>query len=334
MIDIRFIAGLVVLSCACGRAYRGHPYGLAVDEHSAYVFDAGASPGYVCSLLKVDQQTDVASTLARYVNAPNCGGPITVAGKSLIYVQPGALGVVPQLVQVSTGGSTPRVIASPSHALDGIVSDFVATSSFVYWLFGYQDGNSNAVQDVLRTSLSDYATATLITAEPDWGEIAVDDAFVYFSTKADIRRVPLSGGATEKLFDVTQTAVANNALPGALGIYTVVSISVDDTHLAWAEQEFSVDAPDGVSLLRIATKNGGEPETLLANLYDVGRVVLDSGFLYYSAGGGPTGNTLAKIPVAGGDPQPYAVTGPIGPLALTPSKIFWLDSATVRSLPR
>jgi hypothetical protein len=180
------------------------PQGIAVDAASVY-YTAGPA------VLAIDKLGGVPLTLA----LGQTPAPIAVDTYSVYYGDATPLSGAQTIDVVSKLGGVPFVLASKAQPIALAVD-----TDFVYWR-NFWDGT------LVRLAKAGGKPATLVTGIGGFGSIAVDRAYVYYTTATAVMAVPIGGGA-QKTVATTATFAQHLAVDDHRVYFTTQSTTATD----------------------------------------------------------------------------------------------------------
>jgi hypothetical protein len=178
---------------------------------------------------------------------------------------------------MAAGGGNPATLKD---GIDAPVNISVDMSN-VYWVEGGSIGETERFGRIARVA-HDGAAETILVESAEGGPFTVDDTHLYFANGFTIKRVPISGGAVERL---------------AIGGSYVADLSTDGTHVYWIQ--------DPTSAISKVSVNGGGITNLAGGRGPAGVIRLDATHVYWL----DHDDVIKRIPKEGGTPA--TVVGPV-----------------------
>ena len=248
-------------------------------------------------------KTDAVRLLPLVLSLAACAGQIERSPEDLTGATQGG-------ASVAEGAGTPAAVAELSSPLKGIAVD-------AEWIYVIDEHES-----VVRVPKAGGAPETLRPREEHIrypGGIAVDDAFVYWTTlgytarEGRVVRMPKTGGPAVVLAD-------KQPRPWRL--------AVDDTTVYWANEGIVAIGHDPTEgSVSSVPKSGGAVKVLTEQLRPLA-VALDADNVYFAAGGwGGANGAVGRVPKSGGPATVLAdnrVT--IMSLAVDDGHVAWIES--------
>jgi len=241
-------------------------------------------------------------------------------------------------------GPQPITVATGPQLAEALVVD----SRNVYWsatqVSEGPEGGSWA--EVMQCPKSGCSSPITLVQNDALGDIAVDDTWVYWTTRDAIMRVPIGGGMQTTFASTSAVTIAIDAndvywtsgnavqkAPRKGGNATTVvagpaagGIAVDGVNVYWTDVR-------GGTVTK-AAKAGGNP-TVLATGQSAGSLALDATNVYWTNfNEDAPGATVMTVPIAGGTPTVLAshLQGPYG-IAVGRSSVYWTSDNAVKRVP-
>jgi hypothetical protein len=208
-----------------------------------------------------------------------------------------------------------------------LVAGMTAGADSVYWTNSLELGAQSAhTGSVNRLTTSSGKAAALATQLNDPGEIAVDNANVYWVDElGSIDAMPLAGGTVTTLVD-NQQGIDGLAAGGGFVYWTNDSADVSTCGLCPPPPPPKIG--DG-TLDRIAASGGSTSALSLG--YGGGAVALDAKYAYWS-----DGTNITAVPLDGGAPIVLAHEGAwVGPI-VDACRVYWVtdDNSAIKSVAK
>ena len=187
-------------------------------------------------------------------------------------------------------------------------ADVAVGGGAVYWV-----GNGHSWVGKVPVGGGDVTPIAAESAGP-FGDVAVANGFVYWSTYTALMKQPLSGGA------------AVEALPAR----NIVWMRFGPTHLVTLEMR------DASHFIHTARRNGERTGVELAEQRTSTREIVADDLYAYWIGGGEREHELVRIPLAGGTPEVLASGLPYWhPIAVDETSLYWVtESGDLKKLPK
>ncbi len=244
----------------------GDLLGVAVDANRVYFASLAAGTGSALSVNK--------SGMAPLTHWTGNGFVwwLAVNGNTLLFTMPGA-GNVMRYDLSGTSAATPLASgqASPQRA--------VIDATRACWV---NVGTTATNGSIVCATLGDGQVTTFATAQSRPGGVAIDNQFVYWTsrTSGTILRLPFTSPGT-----------APSVI--ALGQVAPIAIAVDAQNVYWANGSGTI--------MQAPAAGGGTPVPLVSAQTGLFDIVLDGANLYYSATfGAMNAGVIRRIPTAGG----------------------------------
>jgi hypothetical protein len=282
-------------------------------------------------------------------------GEIVAAGGSVYWVDRGSDVVDSIRAMPAAGGSAATVYTAPSGASPAI-EDLASEGGKLYWLeVSFVGGKYHS--QVKAMPAQGGAVSVLADADTALFLVAVNGSYVYFSEVDTLERVPVGGGAAQKVTssstiaswamaatsagacwsapgtDVVSCEPAGASAPVTIATHqsNVQAIAISGSNVYWS----TVDNPEQPAHASVfaAPIAGGAARLLTSDAIDAVALAADESAVYF-IDQTPSTASLGKVPVAGGDVTTLAGGfSPADPsivsavhLALGDKSVYWTDA--------
>jgi hypothetical protein len=233
-------------------------------------------------------------------------------------------------------------VAVAGNTIDGLAlrtdsaATFAVHNDTVIWA-----DTGGAARMMLRM-ISQDGTVETLASPPHCGQsgpLVVDDLNVYWvisgcvngiSNNLDtIVKIPLDGSTASTLVTVPQVG----------GMRTIVSLSMDATHIYWSENGPGGQHAFTAALRRVAKGGGASQDIVIGVQYAVGQLAIHGGFLFFGDSNLSSEYRLRKVPVTGGAAILLATVpvtssfDDVREIVTDGSRVFWTERSKVKSVP-
>lgn len=223
-------------------------------------------------------------------SSQNEANSIVLQGNSLFWVEGVccATGQVGRIKRVPLAGGQVSVVIGDILAPNGRLA---ASSATLYWIEGGALLASEGIGRIRKAPIQGGSPTTMASGILSTSNLpsVISGQYIYFGDKAAIKKLSLDGGFPEILYSI---AINQN------DVGFISDIATDDAFLYWTESNYSA--------VRRMPISGGIVTTLSSSFTSrVQQIALANGFVYW-AEELPSGDSIIKMPVAGGPPNTIA----------------------------